>query len=227
MGMECSEGLASTEALNSMRKVQLGRKVLPGGTPPANGCLLDYLTVGSNQPGGGRLRDLAQPFAPGLCLLGRGAKLTCAIRTCMPAASLCWCTAFGCTTASGAAVPRRNRRPQPERPTSFEAWCGIGGGWDVHFHPPPPPGGSLRSSSPCRKAPASGRQRCLFSRRRSIERSPTGSRKEHNRMPVGGNLRREAETAASRRCLWSGQIGSPAPPTPSAPRPTDCGRSQP
>ena len=49
----------------------------------------------------------------------------------------CRCPAFGCATAPGAAAPRGKLRPWPERPTFFDAWRGIGEGWDVHAIPPP------------------------------------------------------------------------------------------
>ncbi len=37
------------------------------------------------------------------------------------------CPDCGCATASGAAVPRRKRRPWPERPPSLDAWRATGG----------------------------------------------------------------------------------------------------
>ena len=43
-----------------------------------------------------------------------------AIRTCTFATFACRCSHSGCTTASGAAMPRRNRRPWPERPPYFD-----------------------------------------------------------------------------------------------------------
>ena len=59
------------------------------------------------------------------------------------------------------AVPHASWWSWPERPPSFDAWYGIGEGWDVHAHPPSV-GRSLRSSNPVReghRSPGTGASR--------------------------------------------------------------------
>ncbi len=83
-------------------------------------------------------------------------KQTACARDCGPGVQLgdcvCRCPAFGCTTASGAAAPRRNRRPWPERPPSLDAWRATGEGWDVHAHPNPLREVAPGPAVPCGKA---------------------------------------------------------------------------
>ena len=52
--------------------------------------------------------------------------------------------------AHQSAVPHASWWSWPERPPSFDAWYGIGEGWDVHAHPPSV-GRSLWSSNPVRE----------------------------------------------------------------------------
>ncbi len=115
--------------------------------------------------------------------------------------------------AHQSAVPHASWWSWPERPPSFDAWYGIGEGWDVHAHPPSV-GRSLWSSNPVReghRSPGTGASRTW---RLGLWPKPSGATPDllvdaRTPEPAAGKRgdpppRSGAQTAFPRRDIWTG-----------------------